>query len=306
MNKKITIIILSVTIIFVSIVGIWFYTNNRNSQKVADSVNKNVDILNTNAEENKKILNSISSDFSEIEKSPENTQIQQKINDIKSKTQELKNLSQKTSDNVNKLNKGPNEDTAKIYEKSKFSLETRSKALQNISTLIESPICLIEKISAYTLNFQQAENYLNQVSSEKDNIQNIELSNKAADSFDAGSNSITDLNVCLTSELANYNTQGLKDDLAKDQKLYKSFSSNIRLLSDGLAQNDIAKINSARSGLAKFNEQKTVLFDNVDLNKALEEFPNKSKEITAQVDNQEKDLNNILSEVRKKYNFETQ
>lgn len=305
MNKKILVSVVLVFTILVIAFGTWFYINSQNSQKVADSVNKNIDILNTNAEENKKILDSISNDFLEIEKNPANAGTQQRINDVKSKTQELKSLSKKTSDNINELDKGFNDDTKKIYGKSKTSLEARSKTLEVVSTLIESPICLIEKISAYTINFEKGQEFLNQVNMEKDNSINIELSKKAADSFDSGSNSIADSNVCLVADLAVYNTQGLKDDLAKDQVLYKNFSSNIRLLSDGLAQNDIIKINSARSGLEQINQQKTVLFENPDLNKALEEFPNKSKEIAIQVDIQEKELNDILVEVRKKYNFET-
>jgi len=69
-TKKILIGVSVVLIILAGALGFWFYTRYQDSQKVADSVNKNVDILNTNAEENKKILNSISEDFSSIEKSP--------------------------------------------------------------------------------------------------------------------------------------------------------------------------------------------------------------------------------------------
>jgi hypothetical protein len=304
MNKKIILILALVLVILVSGFGFWFYSSYTNSQKVADSVNKNIDILNTNAEENKKILTSISQDFDSIEKSPKK-ETDQKISDIKLKIQEINNLSKKTSGHIDKLDKGFNDDTQKLYGKSKNSLEARSKALTELTILIENPICLIQKISVFTLKFEEAESLLNQVNSENDNTKNVDLSKNAANNYEIGANSISDLNSCLTSQLANYNTQSLKNDIDKDQKFYKDFVSYVRLLSEGLNKSDLTKITAAKDGLSKINNQKPVLFENNDLNKALEEFPSKSKQITNDVDKQEKELNELLEQIRKKYNFQT-
>lgn len=266
--------------------------------QVADSANKNIDILNKNTTKGTQVLNDLSKNLSSTNLNSSDSA--KKVEEINNSKSDLENLVTSTDSDINKLDKGPNDDTKNFYENSKDTLTKRKATFDLMVKVVENLACITQKTSDFSTYLDSSNTELGKINSQ-DLSTYSDYSRKSADEVDKATKSLVDLKSCFTGELSKYYTTDIENDVKKDNQLYTDYSTALREFATAVEQKDSNQIDITSKKLDQLSSQPTAVLENKNLEKA---FTDPAKSVDTALNDlkdQETKIDKNLQDLKSKY-----
>jgi|688.fasta_scaffold284823_2 flagellar basal body-associated protein FliL len=266
--------------------------------QVADSANKNIDILNKNTTKGTQVLNDLSNNLNSASSNSSNSS--KKVEQISSSKSDLESLVTSTTSDVDKLDKGPNEDTKQFYQNSKDALIKRKETFGLMIKVVDNLACITQKTSDFSTFLDNSNKELAKINTQ-DLATYSDYSRKSADEVDKAAKALVDLKTCFVGDLSKYYTSDIETDIQKDNKLYTDYANTLREFATAVEQKDSNKIDTVSKKLDQVSAEPTSVLKNKNLDKAFTEPAKSIDAALSDLKDQEKKLDQNLKDLKAKY-----
>lgn len=303
-NKKISFIAAAVLFVIVLGAGYVGYTQYVIPDQVAKSTNKNVDVLNTNNQAGKNILDEVTLSVQALE-SGDSKRLDDALGKLERKQGELDQLSRDTVAAQDRLDRGNNTDTQKVHDTAKKSLEKRAKTYQSLGEFTKFVVCLSKNVQDQTAPFEAVQSILVKAGADgSDAAATAAAARQAATEVDKTEKAVAELKLCYVGGFQSQYTSELDDDVQQDIKLCSNFSSGLRQLADGIEQNNENSVKTGNQKIQAAAAQKQVLLDGDSFKKTITDASGKITKVSYELKEQEDELDKVFEKVRQKYNLD--
>jgi hypothetical protein len=302
-SKKIIIIILIIAFIVAGLIGAGAFGIYRFvilPAQIAESANKNVEVLNQNTAKGSQILNDLSNNLDSTNLTQTNTQ--ETVQKIDNSKQDLTDFATTLDEDIEKLNQGSNSDTQSFYNSSKEVLEERKNTFNLIIKVVDNLSCITQKTSDFSTFLGNSNTELSKINQEELGTFTT-YSNTAAQEVEKATKSLGELKDCFVEDFSKYYTPEVEADIKKDTDLYTEYAKSLREFATAVEQKNTTQIDTASKKLDEISATPITSLENKNLEKAFTE-PAKSID-TALFDlkDQESELDKNLQELKKKYSI---
>jgi hypothetical protein len=265
--------------------------------QIAESINKNVDVINASFDKSKKEYNAISTKLSA------KNDAAQTVTNITESIDNLNKLKMELANDRNSLSEGQNADTKRLAEAGREMLDQNNSVVKTLQNSLEHQSCLVTAAGEFASKFEASQKLLTQEVG-NDNAKLAANIDQAVTQIDTGTQALTTLKACFKGDFASSLTSGLTKAIEDDSKLYLDLSAALKQLSGGVKNNSLSEVNAANAKITTLTSQESKLDKNPEFQKLVKAPEEKIKQALQELEKSYSKFEQVYKEVREKYGLE--
>jgi hypothetical protein len=303
-KKNILYSVIILVIICVSILGFFRirgYLDRRGV--IVETINKNTEIYNFSTEKSREILLNLR-DFLDFSNS-EPAKVDENIKNLNSELPKIQELSKSIDKDLKEL-ETKDRDAQELVTAYSEGLASKQATLNLLNEFVSYEVCIVENSSKQFQNVTAFSQTLGTFSSNPQATIEEKRKNIADSILKINENIelLPKIENCFVGNYRKYFTEDVKKLVKTDQDLYQKYSTSIKLIDEGLGNNDSSKLQEGTNQLLQLKDQNPTFFSSEAFRKALEDPKKLIQEQALILEKQEKKIQEKLDNLKGKYQID--